>query len=467
MTAPFTIHDLVDAVPGWWRGVPPTALGVRRAVVERVVRDPAQVRWGDVFWSLDSTDSIAEIVEAFERGAWGAVAAQADFEPPDERWLYVIDDPRTALVQAALAHRRRVAGRVVLVAGDESVTAQAHMLRHLLHPRRTAITAHSNGATTLVDAALEWLSTPADAPCIVRTALLDDPAELERLLALDQPRDVILTRSTDAPDARLASIVETLAARLPAEGLAVLNVDQARGLHAALGSHGQRVTTGSSADADVRAERIVHREGRLSFVVDGQPYQLSVWGRHHLAAALECIAWAHRAGWSPSSIAANLATYEPLPRRCVVRRQGALTVLDDTADASLTSLRAALELLGELPVSGRRAVVCGALDGESWSAWEQARLGHELVTLAGAELLVACGAGVETLVRAAREAGLSARSVVACASPVEAAQCVARWWRPHDAVLVKGARDMALETCVRQLLQTTPVWTTAPVARAA
>ena len=64
---------------------------------------------------------------------------------------------------------------------------------------------------------------------------------------------------------------------------------------------------------------------------------------------------------APGEIATALESFSSLPQRCDLKQAGQATIIDDSYNASPTSMRAALELLRDFDASGRRIVVQGSV----------------------------------------------------------------------------------------------------------
>ena len=71
--------------------------------------------------------------------------------------------------------------------------------------------------------------------------------------------------------------------------------------------------------------------------------------------------------------------------------------------------------------------------------------GDEIVTVCGADLLVACGQHADDVVDGAVAAGMPRGRTVACRSTEEVEPVLARIVGPGDVVLVKGSRAMNME----------------------
>ena len=79
------------------------------------------------------------------------------------------------------------------------------------------------------------------------------------------------------------------------------------------------------------------------------------------------------------------------------------------------------------------------------------QLGNQVVTLCGADLLIACGEYAGDVVAAARAAGMPQRHAIACRTPEETLPYLGQIILPGDAVLVKGARVSAMPCVVDAL----------------
>jgi UDP-N-acetylmuramoyl-tripeptide--D-alanyl-D-alanine ligase len=115
-------------------------------------------------------------------------------------------------------------------------------------------------------------------------------------------------------------------------------------------------------------------------------------------------------------------------------------------------MRAALELLRDFDASGRRIVVCGDMSDLGGEAVDlHRRLGDEVVTVCGADLLIACGQYADEVVGAARAAGMSPARAIACRTAEDALPYLGQAILPGDVVLVKGPRVMGMERIVEAL----------------
>ena len=166
------------------------------------------------------------------------------------------------------------------------------------------------------------------------------------------------------------------------------------------------------------------------------------------AAAAAAISAGAPAEW----VVRGLASYEVGEMRGrIVEAPGGYTVVDDCYNAAPDSMRAALELLADLP-GDRKWAVLGDMK-ELGDASIDAH--HEVGRVAagtGLAGLVTVGELGHHIAEGAREAGLS--DVTAVAGNAAAASAVASRLTAGDVVLVKGSRAMQMEEIVAALLGT-------------
>jgi UDP-N-acetylmuramyl pentapeptide synthase len=195
----------------------------------------------------------------------------------------------------------------------------------------------------------------------------------------------------------------------------------------------------------------------LRFRVEGQAFDLPVWGRHYITSALAAIAVGRSYGLDLHEIATALSGFSPMAMRCEVTAAMAATIINDSYNSNPTSMRAALELLREVEAPGRRIVVSGDYSdlGDANAVWHR-RLGQDVVNVCGADLLIACGRNSATVATAAIEAGMPADQALAFRRWEEAHERLKAILRPGDAVLIKGARSMGMERIVESLRSSPP-----------
>jgi len=432
------------------------------APVQRIVTDSREVESGDVFWGMNGSrfDGSSFAEQAFGRGAAGVVVGGKGgrYVPPwPGRWSLEVVDPQKALEQLAAWNRGRLPGKVVAVTGSVGKTTTRQMIRAALESRLRGSASPQN-YNNHVGVPLSMLAIEPSHDFAVLELAASGPGEIARLAQLSRPQIGVITRIGDAHlgkfgslDAVAAAKTELLAA-LPDDGWAVLAGDDLRLRRLATGLRQKTVWFGRSLDNDLVATNVECNDGRLSFCVDGTTMSVPVWGRHHLSSALAAVAVGRIFGISDADIANGLAEFQPPPMRCQITRVGEATIINDTYSASPMAMRAALELLRDFDTQGRRIVMCGDMRELGDAAGTLHRdLGDQIVTLCGADLLLACGDHASEVVAGARDAGMPRSQTLAFRQPEDLLTRPAPTLAPGDVVLIKGSRALAMERIVAAL----------------
>ncbi|WP_314273731.1 UDP-N-acetylmuramoyl-tripeptide--D-alanyl-D-alanine ligase [Actinomyces naeslundii] len=241
-----------------------------------------------------------------------------------------------------------------------------------------------------------------------------------------------------------AAKAEIIAGLLP-EGTAILNADDARCAAMAKLAPARVLTFSAQGEpADLQAENVVLDEAACAAFDLHLPgldvprrVQLAVAGAHNVANALAAAGLALAAGLEPELIAERLGSVsiESPHRMDVSELSGDLLLIDDSYNANIDSMTAALAALPALAGSRRRVVVVSEMLelGES-SAADHARTG-ELAAQAGAAMLIGIGSTQEAL-DAARARGVE---VVGFEDSATAISQIDALLSDGDAVLVKGS----------------------------
>ncbi len=271
------------------------------------------------------------------------------------------------------------------------------------------------------------------------------PSHLERLGTID----------------RIQQAKGELVQALPAEGVAILNGDDARVRAMRDWTHARVFTYGLESQHDLWADEIesLGLEGiafDLHYAAEKIHVRAPLLGRHSVHTALAAASVGVVEGLSWEQILRGLKDISAQLRLIAVPGEKGTTLLDDTYNASPESTLAALNLLADL--NGRKVAVLG--DMLELGSLEEA--GHRLVGARAAEIapvIVVVGERGRWIGEAAQETGLG-REVYFADSNAHAIEIVREIVRSGDMILLKGSRGARMEEIVNALSRWTENGTT-------
>ena len=449
--------DLQQATGGTLRSPQGDASGLAAQPLGPVVTDSRRVEPGSVFWALAGArcDGGDFAEEAFARGAIGAVIGRA-VDPPPGCWVLQVADTLHALWQWAAWKREQFRGTVIAVTGSVGKTMTRQMIHTVLKSRLRG-TASPRNYNNRVGLPLSMFQMEPEHDYAVLELGASSRGEIAAMAELCGPKIGVITRIADAHlgtfggRLQIAESKAELLGALPRDGHAVLGDD--RWLRRMTRWCQAPVTwVGRGPDSGVTATDVRFRQGRLTFRVGECPFSVPVWGRHHLLSALIAVEVGRLLGIGLEEAAGALSRFDGVPMRCEVIEVRGATIINDAYNANPAAMRAALELLRDFETSGRRIVVCGdmaELGGDAPLLHSQ--LGSQVVTLCGADVLIACGEYAGQVVAAARAAGMPHAHAIPCRSPEDTLPFLGQAILPGDVVLVKGSRVLAMERIVDAL----------------
>ncbi|HEX6989148.1 MAG TPA: UDP-N-acetylmuramoyl-tripeptide--D-alanyl-D-alanine ligase [Bacillota bacterium] len=427
--------------------------------------DSRTLRPGDAFVALPGSrsDGHAFAAEAAARGAAALIVSRWPLPGALPRPLPVIlvDDTLAALTRWAAAHRRRFDVPVVGVTGSVGKTTTKEMVAAVVG-RRLRVLKSPGNFNNEIGVPLGILAWEQAHGAAVFELAMRGPGEIRRLCDLVQPGIGVVINVREVHLEGLGSLEAVAAAKaeliqaLPASGAAVLNADDplVRAMAARTGA--RLVTFGLSSDALVRAEGLADDHPfRISFTLvwprGRAPVAIPAAGRHLVHNALAAAAVALVLGLPAGDVVDGLAAFRPADRRLAIHEVDGVTVIDDTYNASPTSLRAALDAAARLPRAGRLVVVLGDML-ELGPAAGRAHREAGAWMAAEADLFLAVGAETAAAVAEARRCGMAPGAAQHFADRRELTEALRGLVREGDVVLVKGSRGMAMDEVADALL---------------
>ncbi|MDD5026337.1 MAG: UDP-N-acetylmuramoyl-tripeptide--D-alanyl-D-alanine ligase [Candidatus Peribacteraceae bacterium] len=149
---------------------------------------------------------------------------------------------------------------------------------------------------------------------------------------------------------------------LPDNGHAFLNADCSLCLNLKDRCSCPVTAIGTGGPADVEAYEIEETTGGIRFRVGQTLFQLPLHGTHNVTNVLLAIAVAESLGLQRRAIAKKLETFSPMHHTFSVREDHGITILDDTHNASPTSVEAAITWARGQPAESKILLFSGLIE---------------------------------------------------------------------------------------------------------
>ena len=430
--------------------------------VERVVTDSRQLAAGDLFVALkgpnfDGHDFVGAAAMK------GAAAVLVDHAVETSLPQLVVTDTLKALGQLGAYNRSLFRRAVFAVTGSGGKTTVKEMLAGLLSTRGDVLATRGN-LNNEIGAPLTLLELAPGHTAGVIELGANAQGEIARTVSYTQPDVAILNNAMGAHLEGFGGIEGVVKAKaeiftgLKEGGVGVVNLDSP---YAAVWMEGlarlkRRVFTFGveNGAADLSASKLeMNADGSWRFELDDGterlPVSLQVLGRHNVANATAAAAAWVAAGQPLSAIKGVLDQFKPVSGRLSPHRlAGGALVIDDSYNANADAIKAATDLLAQLP--GQRVLVLGDM---AELGQESERLHAEVGRYAaerGVEQLLATGPQMAGAVAAFNNIKTGAQHFAAQETLIERLRTLLT---PETCVLVKGSRSAAMDRVVDALLK--------------
>ena len=335
---------------------------------------------GDIFVALrgPNRDGHDFVQAALERGAAAVIVDRDVPALPKGPPLLRVPDTLVALEALATAARARSRARIVAVTGSVGKTGTKESLRLALATAGGTY-ASAGGLNNHWGVPLSLARMPPDVSYGVFELGMNHPGEIAALTRLVRPHVAVITTVEPAHLSFFPSVAAIADAKaeiflgLEPGGVAILNQDNPYypRLASAAKRAGAAEVVGFGAHPNAKARLIdCELDSEASTVEAALPgltlrYRVKVPGRHWVMNSLAVLATAAAAGVDVRCAAEPLSELEALPGRGrryeLAWRGGAVTLIDESYNASPAAMRAALAVLAttEPRMGARRIAVLG------------------------------------------------------------------------------------------------------------
>lgn len=448
-------EDIKKAVKGRLTGL------TGREKITGLSIDTRTIQKGDLFVALKGSRSDGHdyVGMAVKKGASAALVEKTI----EGRPCIVVKSSKQALGEIAAFYRSRFKKPTVIAVTDSSgKTTVKEMIAAVLSGKGKVMMSRGNFNNDL-GLPLSLAGLDRSHRFAVMEMGMNAGGEINYLCQIARPGIGVITNIGEAHIGRfkskraLANAKLELIKALPAKGKAVLNRDDVY-LKSWCGKK-DGLSFGLSDKADVQVVKTwVRLSGThvvLRFKNEEEMIKLKTLGTHHARNAAAAVAAGISCGLSFKPACRALDGFKPVAKmRTELRRVGKGYLINDAYNSNPQSAAAAVNLLAELAVKGKKVMVAGdmlELGGLSKEAHDE--LGR-LIALAGVDCLLATGKHSRRTVRAAVKAGLT--NSVFYPDINDLKKALPKAMKQSALILIKGSRGIGLEVLVPVIKKT---WT--------
>ena len=343
-------------------------------VIKAVRTDSRSVVAGDLFVALkgETFDGTAFLAQAQTQGAVAILfEAQDPLKGEHLQYLkdvsvpaYCVPNARAALGELAMQWRRQFNLQLIGVTGSNGKTTVTQMIASVLKADASCPSLSTQGnLNNEIGVPLTLFNLRPEHRRAVVELGMNHPGEIDTLARYAQP-SIGLVNNAQREHLEFMATVEAVALEngdvirhLSANGVAVF---PAQDVYTELWKKlagARRVLTFGFTQGDVQAHDIAWINGAWSFQLTtaraALTCRLNIAGRHNILNALAATACALAAGMSLAAIVKGLENFEPVKGRSKSSEwqieSHTFTLVDDTYNANPDSVRAAIDVLAELP----------------------------------------------------------------------------------------------------------------------
>ena len=430
-------------------------------MVTGVSIDSRTARPGDAFIAIrgERFDGHNFLSQAADAGCVTALVRRETKLPPElaKRFpggVIGVADTVRALGELALHQRKSISADVAAITGSNGKTTVKSMVHHILSSRLQGYVSPKS-YNNEIGVPLTLLETDGAEDYVICELGTNAPGEIANLGRICQPDIAVITSISPAHLEKLGSLE-----RIASEKASIIGALRQRGLgivwadndllDRSVRAYQRRlVRFGASEKAELRLTGYEAAPAGARFELNGRLWvQLSVPGRHNALNALSAIAVAQRFGFDQDAAAAILESFEGVAMRMQRIDVGSIAIYNDAYNANPASMRAAGDVLADLP-GRRRVMILGDMRelGETGPALHE-HLGEDLAAK-GIECIVGIGQLGQLIARGAARAGCGATESYDTLE--QAAAGLGRLLNEGDVVLLKGSRAMGLERLVEAI----------------
>lgn len=398
---------------------------------------------------------------AYDKGA--AVALTEDAAKiPGHKWGILVEDTSQALKDLAMYYLSLFKIPVIAITGSVGKTSCKEMISAVLSGK-FLVHKTSGNFNNEIGLPLTIFKLEEEHECVVLEMGMNHYGELHRLSRIAKPDIAVITNIGEAHIENFGSKDGILKAKseildyLKEDGLVVLNGDDPY-LRKLMDRIDHKILTfGFSVENDyyVQDFSILGMEGLVADIISmDSTYHMCVdtMGKHMLYNVIPGVIIGHYLGMTVAEIEEGAKGYKQVAMRMnkLLLDRGVI-VINDAYNASVDSMRSAIETLVNLHTEGRKVAILG----DMFEMGDHAKVAHEQVGKIAADheldLLICVGKDAEYIYKSGLTHGIDKNHIQYYETKEKLINQLPNIVEDRDTIIVKASRGMYLEQVVEAM----------------
>ena len=415
--------------------------------IASITTDTRNIKPGDVFVALrgENFDGHEFVTEAIAKGAIAAIVTQ-DFASTDLPVLEV-KDTLQAYQQIAQWWRKQFSIPVIGVTGSVGKTTTKELIAAVLGTQGKVLKTERN-YNNEIGVPKTLLELGYEHQFAVIEMAMRGTGEIALLTQITMPTIGVITNVGTAHIGRLGSVDAIakakceLLAEMPKSSIAILNADNKRLMTVSAQVWQGKTISYGLENGDLQGQLLDNETIRIKQT----QLSLPLAGTHNASNFLAAIAIAEALNIDWALNATNLTVNMPGGRSQRYELAGDIVILDETYNAGLESMIAALQLLAQTPGNRRIAVLGSMKELGEFSKEFHTQVGAKVKELnLDALLILVDGADAQAIANAAMPL-----AVECFTTPTDLVKRLGEFVRKGDRLLFKASHSVGLDRVVNQ-----------------
>ncbi len=435
--------------------------GDQQITFSRISTDSRTIVSGELFWVLagDRFDGHNFVQKAIDHGAAGIVVQKAHAHKISHSGVLpviAVEDTLRAFGDLANWWRNQHDVRVAVITGSAGKTTTKEMTAGILEMGSKTLVTQGN-FNNLIGLPKTLFRMEKGHKNAVLEMGMNRSGEIARLTEIADPDIGLITNVGMAHIEGLGDIHDVakakteLVEKMPSKGKTILNGDDPLLMETAARFRKETITFGLNKKNEIRADKLkkLGRKGfsfQLEYQKNTLPIRLNVPGLQNVSNALAAAAICLCLNEAHEHIIEGLYRFSGVKKRfTLIPLAGDILIVDDTYNANPSSLKAALESVGDM-VDESSSIIIGL--GEMLELGDATISAHmdagRMVAKLGARHFLALGEHADEMLAGAVETGMDKNRVEKVATHNEMIKIIKDEMREGDLIFLKGSNKINL-----------------------